>query len=76
MLDVVAKRIPHTDQIAGVRILDKSRGGSELMLRLDVWTKFNSDQSSEGQEIKEFIAKEYIDKHNLSSKLMFKNHAH
>ena len=46
VLDVVAKKFPHTDQIAGVRILDKSRGGNELVLRLDVWTKYSTDNSA------------------------------
>lgn len=75
-LDVVAQRFPSTDQIVGVRILDKSRGGQELVLRLDVWTRFNSEHNDVGREIRDFISKEYIEKHQFNAKIMFKPHAH
>ena len=76
-LDLVAHRIPHVDQVAGVRISDKSRGG-EFVIRLEVWLKFpNGDTDPRGVEIKNFITKEYLEKQgmpNLAENFKFENH--
>ena len=45
MMDMVIKRFPHTEQLAGIRILDKSQPGRGA-IRLEIWTKF-SDEFSE-----------------------------
>jgi len=69
--------MPHADQIAGIRISDKSRGG-DFTIRLEVWLKFPSgDTDPRGKEIKNFITKEYLEKQgmpNLADNFKFENH--
>jgi|LauGreDrversion4_2_1035121.scaffolds.fasta_scaffold63437_1 hypothetical protein len=65
VLDVISHRMPNVDQIAGVRISDKSRG-SDLMVRLEVWLKFpDGDTDARGIAIKDFVEKEYFEKRAL-----------
>ena len=76
-LDLISHRIPHVDQIAGIRIADKSRGG-DFRIRLEVWLKFSSgDTDPRGIEIKNFVTKEYLEKQgmqNLPDNIKFENH--
>ena len=44
IIDLATKRFPHSDQIAGVRIVDKSGAGRDAF-RLEFWTKFNEEYS-------------------------------
>lgn len=64
--DVVSGRMPHTEQISGVRISDRSK--QDFWIRIEVWLKFkDADKDPRGIEIKEFIKKEYIDRYSLPS---------
>lgn len=75
-LDLISHRMPHVDQIAGIRISDKSRGG-EFVIRLEVWLKFPSgDTDPRGKEIKNFITKEYLEKQGMTNlaEIRFENH--
>lgn len=55
-------------------MVDKSRGGTEFSFVLQIWTKFKEENGEAAREIRDFIYKEFLDKHNLGSKLMFKDH--
>ena len=70
----MSSRFPHSDEIAGVRVADKSRGGNEFYLRLEIWTKFKDEDTDVNREMREFIIKEYVEKFNLSTKVTFRNH--
>lgn len=76
VLDIVSKRMPFTNEIAGVRIGDKSRGGNELTIRLDIWTKFKDENTEAGRDIRDFIAKEYLEKYYVGTKVTWRGHSH
>lgn len=77
VLDLISKRTPHTSDIAGIRIADKTRGDQQV-IRIEVWMKFhNADTDPRGVAIKNFILEEYLKKHDLPSGadvLKFENH--
>ena len=45
VVDLVTNKMPHCDDVAGIRICDKSRGG-ESQIRIEIWTKikYNKDE--------------------------------
>ena len=60
--DIVSKRMPHSDDIAGIRICDKSR--NDPIIRREVWLKFaNGDKDPRGIAIKNFVIAECFEKH-------------
>lgn len=65
MQDLITHRFPHHEQIAGIRIVDKSFPGKE-MFRFEVWVKFGTDQGEAASAIKHFIDVEYNQKHSIS----------
>lgn len=66
--------MPFAEEIAGVRMVDKSRGGGDQSIILQIWTKFDNDICEAGKQMKEFLAKEYNEKHSLGQKITFKKH--
>ncbi len=75
VVDLISRKMPHDDEIAGIRIVDKSR--DTLVLRLEVWMKFNNaDSDPRGDAIKNFVFTEYLKKHDIttSDALKFENH--
>jgi hypothetical protein len=62
VVDLITGRIPHSDDIAGIRINDKSRG--ELLVRVEVWLKFpNWNQEQKGKDIQNYITKDVFERH-------------
>lgn len=53
MTDLVTGKIPHTDDIAGVRICDKSR--NDLQIRIEFWLKFPKEEDARGAAIQEYL---------------------
>lgn len=75
VVDLISGRIPHAQEIVGIRMVDKSR--NEPMLRLEVWMSFNNaDSDSRGDAIKNYIFNEYLKKNGLPTGdvLKFENH--
>lgn len=56
--DVISGRFPHADEVVGIRILDKTSGGSENY-RLEVWVRFNNEGSDVAGKMRQFIDQEY-----------------
>ena len=50
----------NADQIAGIRLLDKSTNGRESNFRIEVWTKFNSQKSELVDQLKKHLESEYV----------------
>lgn len=74
-MDLISGRIPNAHEIAGIRIVDKSR--SDPLIRLEVWMNFNNaDSDPRGDAIKNFIFQEYLRKNELPTAdvLKFENH--
>jgi hypothetical protein len=42
VVDLISNKIPSSDDIAGIRICDKSRGG-EAQIRVEIWTKIRTE---------------------------------
>jgi hypothetical protein len=58
ILDLVSKRFPHIEQIAGVRIVDKSSPGRDAY-RFEIWTKYDNENNDYAKAVRDFIEKEY-----------------
>lgn len=58
VMDLVTKRFPHSNLIVGGRIVDKSFSGKEAF-RMEIWTRFDSENNEAAKKIKEFIDQEY-----------------
>jgi len=41
VIRIVGETLPHSDQVNGIRLIDKSKG--ELGIRLEIWVKFDKD---------------------------------
>ena len=74
VLDMISNKFPHAKDVTGVRIVDKSRGGNELFTRLEIWTKFGEENNEHGREMKAYITSEYLEKHGIGMKAVFKTH--
>jgi hypothetical protein len=72
-LDVITNRFPCMDQVVGVRIVDKSFSGKENF-RLEIWLKYDRDDSEEAKKIRTFIEQEYGSKNVYSQAIAFKDH--
>ena len=62
--DLVLKKIPHAEEIAGVRIFDRSRT-NELCIRLDVWLKFADEQGEKTKALKTYLTDNVFEKHGF-----------
>ena len=43
VFSIVTGEFKDADMISGIRLLDKSAFGRESMFRIEIWTKFNSE---------------------------------
>lgn len=62
--DLVLKKLPHADEVAGIRIFDRSRN-NELIIRLDVWLKFPDEHDEKTKAIKAYLAANVFDKNGF-----------
>jgi len=62
--DLVLKKIPHAEEIAGVRIFDRTRT-NDLSIRLDIWLKFNDEQGDKTKALKTYLTDNVFEKHNF-----------
>ena len=72
--DLVIGKLPHAEEIAGIRILDKSR--QDVLVRIEFWFKFpNADTDPRGVDVKNYVNKEYLDKYQIGTEnFKFENH--
>ena len=77
VLDLISKQVPFVEEVTGARIVDKSRQGGENF-RMEVWTKFNSQDSDAGKAIYAYLDETYVQKlpSGPGTKIMFKKHDH
>ena len=61
VLAVVSGEFPNTDKVTGIRIVDRSRAGSEQM-RLEIWFTFNSEDTDEAKSIKQYLETNFVEK--------------
>lgn len=67
VFDLVSHRIPNYEQVAGIRMVDKSRA-NEQSFRIEIWLSFpDCDKDPRGIAIRDFILDEYFKKHSLST---------
>lgn len=76
ILDLISEKIPCNEKITGIRIGDKSRGGNDMTVRIDVWTRFKDDSIVDGKEIRDYLYKEFLERHGFSTKVNFRPHTH
>lgn len=62
--DLVTKKIPHVEDVAGVRIFDKTRTG-ELVIRLDIWLKIADENGDKTKAIKAYLAQNLFEKNEF-----------
>ena len=55
VFQTVTGEFSECDKICGVRLLDKSMAGKESFFRIEIWTKFSSDQEECGKNMKDYI---------------------
>lgn len=60
IFDVVTSQFPETDMLAGVRLLDKSRG-DQGSFRIEIWTKFDDSKSEMGQAQQAYLQKTFVE---------------
>ena len=69
VVDLITKRIPFSELVAGIRVCDKSRGG-DAFNRFEIWTKIPQDTD---EKLK---AKEELIKMKAHIENLFVNHGH
>ena len=47
-----------------------------MTIRMDIWTRFKDEGIVEGKEIRDYLLKEFLEKHGFSSKINFRPHTH
>ena len=57
---MIGGQFENDDQIAGIRLLDKSSAGRESNFRIEVWTKFNSQKSELVEQLRKHLESEYV----------------
>lgn len=62
--DLVLKKLPHADEVAGVRIFDRSRN-NELTIRLDIWLKFPEEHGDKTKAIKAYLTANVFEGHGF-----------
>lgn len=67
--DLVTAKIPHTNDIAGVRICDKSR--NDVVIRIEVWLKFFEDKDPRAVAIMEYLKQEINVRHKFAADISF-----
>lgn len=61
VLAVVSAEFPSSDKLTGIRIVDKSRAGSEQM-RIELWVTFPYEDNDEGKAIRQYLETNFVDK--------------
>lgn len=72
VIALVSGEFPNTDKVTGIRIVDKSRAGSEQM-RFEIWLSANAEDSEEVKQIKQFLDTNFVAK-LANSKLQWNKH--
>ena len=60
VFSIVTGEFKDADMISGIRLLDKSAFGRESMFRIEIWTKFNSENDQMVKDLQSHLATEYI----------------
>jgi len=60
VVDLITSKIPGSEDIAGIRICDKSRGG-ESQIRVEIWTKIRAETDFRLEGMKTHIKKLFED---------------
>jgi Eukaryotic initiation factor 4E len=71
--DLVTRKIPHVEDIAGIRIFDRSRG-SDLSIRLDIWLKISDEKGEKTQAIKGYLEPNVFKRHGQQPEITFAAH--
>lgn len=61
--DLITHKFPYSEEILGVRIVDKSFPNKETF-RIEVWTRYDNENSEKAKSIKDFIDLQYNAKYN------------
>ena len=59
VFDIVSRNFAEIDLLAGVRFLDKSTDRRPCNFRIEVWTKFNSEESEMGRTLKAYLVENF-----------------
>jgi hypothetical protein len=70
--DLVTKKIPHADEIAGIRIFDRSR--NDVTIRLDVWLKFAHEHGEKTKAIRAYLVEKVFESHGFQSDIQYSGH--
>jgi hypothetical protein len=60
IFQTVTGEFKECDKLCGVRMLDKSQQGKESCFRIEIWTKFGSDQEEEGKNMRHYIEEKLV----------------
>jgi hypothetical protein len=71
--DVITKRFPNSNQLLGVRVVDKSFSGKQNF-RIEIWVRYNTEKAEEAPAIKRFLEEEYYQKYSDQQGIAFKLH--
>lgn len=71
--DLVTKKIPHAEDIAGIRIFDRSRSG-DLSIRLDIWLKIQDEQNEKIKAIKSYLEPNVFKRHGQQPDIQYAAH--
>jgi hypothetical protein len=71
VVDLITTKIPSSDDIAGIRICDKSRGGDSL-IRIEIWTKIRADNDPRLEGMKTHI-KQLFEGHGFMGEIQIAN---
>ena len=59
VFDIVSRNFPEIDLLAGIRFLDKSTDRRPCNFRIEIWTKFNSEESEMGRKLKLYLEENF-----------------
>jgi len=60
VFDIATRSFAEIDLIAGVRFLDKSSERSKSVFRIEVWTKFDQEDSPMGKSLRAYLEEAFI----------------
>lgn len=58
---VISGEFPHSDKVNGIRVVDKSKSGSE-QFRYEIWFSFGSEDCDEARAIKQYLEANFVEK--------------
>ena len=59
VFDIVSRNFVEIDLLAGIRFLDKSTDRRPSNFRIEIWTKFNSEDSEMGRRLKVYLEENF-----------------